>query len=165
MVQTSLGGPITYGPIQLRLADCLIPLSALFGWPLVIGVSIGCFSNAYYWLDPADVVVGPIVNLFAAFLILMLRRYRAVSCVSGGLAVGIPIGSYLYYLYTQGNPVMLQQVPNFQGLSLPVWSAFVLSLSISSLIAIAGIGYLLLLIISRPSIIEPLKAHGLRVAT
>ena len=34
--------------IQLRIADCLIPLSALFGLPVVFGVTLGCFvSNAY----------------------------------------------------------------------------------------------------------------------
>jgi QueT transporter len=163
VVQTSMGGPITYGPIQLRLADCLIPLSALFGWPLVIGVAIGCFSNAYYWLDPADVVVGPLVNLAAALIIFALRRHRVVACVSGGLTVGVPIGSYLYYLYTQGNPIILQQVPSFSGFSLPVWAAFVLSLSISSLIVIGLIGYVLLTALTRHRVVEPLKSHGLKV--
>jgi hypothetical protein len=156
-----MGGPITYGPIQLRLADCLIPLSALFGWPLAIGVSIGCFSNAYYWLDPADVIVGPIVNLVAALLVLLLRRNRAFACVSGSLTVGIPIGLYLYYLHLQGNLAM-RQVPNLGAIPLPIWSAYVISLSISSLIIIAGLGYLLLKALSQPNVIEPLKSHGLK---
>jgi len=162
IVQTSLGGPITYGPIQLRLADCLIPLSALFGWPLVMGVTLGCFSNAYYWLAPTDVVIGPIVNFAAALFILLLRRYRALACVSGSLTVGPPIGLYLYYLYLEGNPAM-QQIPGFGGIPLPIWSTFVISISISSLIIIAGVGYLLLKALSRPNIIEPLKSHGLKV--
>jgi uncharacterized membrane protein len=161
IVQTSLGGPLTYGPIQLRLADCLIPLSLLFGWPLAIGVTIGCFSNAYYWLDPADVLVGPIVNLAAALLILALRKNRAFACVSGSLTVGVPIGLYLYYLYSQGNPA-IQQIPNFAGIALPVWLAFVLSLSISSLIVIAGVGYVLLKALIRSNIIVPLKSRGLK---
>jgi len=162
IVQTAMGGPITYGPIQLRLADCLIPLSALFGWPLIIGVAVGCFSNAYYWLDPADVIIGPIVNFVAAFFILLLRKQRLVACVSGALTVGIPIGLYLYFLYTVGNP-FIQQAPNFPGLSLPLWSAFVLSLTISTLITIAVIGYILLTTLARPQIIEPLKSRGLKV--
>ena len=163
IVQTMMGGPITYGPIQLRLADSLIPLSALFGWPQVIGVAVGCFSNAYYMLDPADVIVGPIVNFVAASFILLLRRQRLVASISGALTVGVSIGLYLYYLYTLGNPVILQQVPEFPGLALPLWSAFVLSLSISSLITIAIIGYMILRTLSRPSVIEPLKSHGLKV--
>jgi len=94
IVQTMMGGPITYGPIQLRLADSLIPLSALFGWPQVIGVAVGCFSNAYYMLDPADVIVGPIVNFVAASFILLLRRQRLVASISGALTVGAPIGLF-----------------------------------------------------------------------
>jgi len=163
IVQTMMGGLITYGPIQLRLADSLIPLSALFGWPSVIGVAVGCFSNAYYMLDPADVIVGPIVNFVAASFILLLRRQRLTACISGALTVGVPIGLYLYYLYVQGNTIIQQQVPEFPVLALPVWSAFVLSLSISSLITIAVIGYMILQTLSRPSIIEPLKSLGLKV--
>jgi uncharacterized membrane protein len=159
ITQTSMGGPITYGPIQLRLADCLIPLSALFGWPLILGVTIGCFSNAYYWLDPADVIVGPIVNFAAALLIFALRKHRLVACISGAFTVGIPIGLYLFYLYTQGNPVIQQQVPVFSGLTLPIWSAFVLSLSISSLITIAVIGYILLNALAKTSIVESRKGN------
>jgi uncharacterized membrane protein len=164
IVQTSMGGPITYGPIQLRLADCLIPLSALLGWPLVAGVSIGCFSNAYYWLDPADIIVGPIVNLAAALLILLLRRHRLFACVGGSLTVGASIGTYFYYLYLNGNALM-QQVPGFDGILLPIWFAFVLSVSISSLIVITGVGYILLRALGQPSITGSLKSHGLRALT
>jgi uncharacterized membrane protein len=162
IVQTSLGGPLTYGPIQLRLADCLIALSALFGWPFVFGVSIGCFSNAYYWLDPADVIVGPIVNLVAAMVILYLRKRPFVACVSGGLTVGIPIGSYLFYLYVEGNSIIRNSVPSFSGAPLPVWGAFVLSLSISSLVTIAVIGYVLLNALERSFIVKSLKSRGLK---
>ena len=164
IIQTTMGGPIVYGPIQLRLADCLIPLAALFGWPLVLGVSIGCFSNAYYWLDPADVIIGPLVNFAAAALVFALRKRRLAASISGAFAVGIPIGFYLSYLYTQGNQIIIEQVPSF-GLSLPIWTAFVLSLTVSSLIAIALIGYILLNALAQPAVIEPLKSHGLRIYT
>jgi uncharacterized membrane protein len=160
IVQTSMGGPITYGPVQLRLADSLIPLSALFGWPLILGVTIGCFSNAYYWLDPADIIVGPIVNFAAALLIFTLRKYRLGACVSGAFTVGVPIGLYLYYLYTQGNPVIQQQIPVFTGLTLPIWSAFVLSLTISSLITVAVIGYILLNALAKTPIAKLRKQNS-----
>ena len=162
IVQTMMGGPITYGPVQLRLADCLIALSALFGLPVSFGVAIGCFSNIYYMLDPADIVIGPIVNLAASLLVFILRKRKLFACVSGSLVVGIPIGLYLYYLYVQGNPVIQQQTPDF-GVPLPLWVAFVLSLSISSLAAIAVIGYVLLKTLSRRGIVDSLKARGLKV--
>jgi len=165
IVQTTMGGPITYGPVQLRLADCLIPLAILFGWPQILGVSIGAFSNAYYWLDPADVIIGPIVNFAAAGLIYLLRKRKFAACSLGALVVGISIGFYLYYLYTIGNPIIQQQVPNFPGVELPLWTAFVLSLTISSIITIAIIGYILLKTLSRSTVIESLKAKGLKAAS
>jgi len=154
IAQTAMIGPITYGPIQLRLADCLIPLSTLFGWPQILGVSIGCFSNAYYWLDPADVIVGPIVNLAAATIVFVLRKRRLVASIFGALTVGIPIGTYLYYLYMQGNPVIIEQVPSFPGLSLPIWTAFIMSLTISSLITVAVIGYILLNALAKSAVVR-----------
>jgi hypothetical protein len=41
----------------------------------------------------------------------------------------------------------------------------IVSITFSSLIAISGIGYVLLTVLSRPRVIEPLKSHGLKVAT
>ncbi|MEM2103481.1 MAG: QueT transporter family protein [Candidatus Bathyarchaeia archaeon] len=162
VVQTAMGGPITYGPVQLRLADCLIPLSAMFGWPAIVGVTMGCLSNVYYMLDPADVIIGPIVNLAAALAVFNLRKQVFFACVAGSLIVGVPIGLYLYFLYMQGNPIIRQQAPDF-GVTLPLWAAFVLSLSISSLAAIAVIGYALLKTLSKRGISDSLKSHGLKV--
>jgi uncharacterized membrane protein len=62
--------PISYGPIQLRFADCLIPLSALFGWPAIIGVTVGCLiGNSYFLIGTEDVLLGPLANLIAATII------------------------------------------------------------------------------------------------
>jgi len=98
MVQTILGGPITYGPVQLRVADCLIALSALLGWPTVAGVTIGCFVGNIFYLPNlygafgslalVDAIVGPIVNFIAASLVLLCRKRRLTACVIGALTVG-----------------------------------------------------------------------------
>jgi len=136
----TIGNPTVSGPVQLRIADCLIALAALLGWPVVAGVTIGGFlTNAYYFLGPTDVVFGPIANLIAASLILLLRKRRLLACIVGALPIGV--------------------------LNLPEWAAMMVSITISSLIAIAVIGYSLLTVLSRPSIIEPLKSHGLKVVT
>jgi len=146
--------PISFGPVQLRMADVLIPLAALFGWPVIIGVTFGCFvGNAYFWLGPIDVFVGPIANFIAATVILLLRKHRLLACVAGSLPIGIIVGSYLWLFFPP--PEVLAP--------LPVWAAMIVSLTISSFIAIAVIGYLLLTALSQPSIIEPLKSRGLKV--
>lgn len=150
----SIGNPTVYGPVQLRIADCLIALAALLGWPVVAGVTVGCFlTNAYYFIGFQDVVFGPIANLIAATLIFMFKKHRFMACVVGALPIGFIVGGYLWLLFPP------PEVLNI----LPAWTAMVVSITISSLIAVAVIGYLLLSILSRPSIVAPLKSKGLKV--
>ena len=59
----SIGNPTIYGPIQLRIADCLIALAALFGWSVVGGVTFGCLlTNAYYFLEPRTSYSDPLLT-------------------------------------------------------------------------------------------------------
>jgi hypothetical protein len=154
---SGVGNPMSiYGPVQLRIADCLIALSALLGWPVVGGVTIGCLAtNSIYFLSFVDVILGPIANLAASATIFLLRKHRFIGCVAGALPVGLIVGGYLWMFF-----------PPPESLSmLPAWVAMIVSITISSLIAIAGLGYSLLLIFSRPNIIKPLRSRGLKVLT
>jgi len=150
------GNPSIYGPVQLRVADCLIALAALFGLPVVVGVTTGClFTNAYYFLAPQDVILGSVANLIAAGIVFYLRRHKLLACVAGALPIGIIVGGYLW---------LFLPPPDILGV-LPVWAAMILSITVSSLIAVAVIGYLLLMTLSRPAIVEPLKSMGLKDVT
>jgi len=150
----TVGNPTVYGPVQLRIADALIPLAVLFGWPVIGGVTIGCFvTNAWYFVSPTDVVFGPIANLVAACLILFFRKRRLLACVVGSLPIGLIVGGYLWLFFPP--PEIFSTVP--------AWLASIASITISSLIAVAVIGYALLLVLSRKGIIEPLKSRGLKV--
>ena len=152
----SVGNPTVYGPIQLRVADCLIALSALLGWPVVAGVTAGCFlTNAYYFIGIQDVAFGPVANFAAATIVLLMRKHHFIGCVSGALPIGFIVGSYLWVFFPP--PEVLS--------TLPVWAAMVISVTASSLISVAGIGYVLLSILNRKDVIEPLKSHGLKVVT
>ena len=147
--------PISYGPVQLRVADCLIPLAASFGWPVITGVTIGCFlGNAYFWLGPQDVVFGTIANLIAATIIFIFRKRQFLACVLGSLPIGIIVGSYLWLFFGFEADIF--------GLQLPMWGAMIISITISSLIAMAGIGYALLKTLSSPNINNALKSYGVR---
>jgi uncharacterized membrane protein len=150
-----VGSPVfTYGPVQLRLADCLIALAALFGWPIVGGVTLGCvLTNAYFFVGAPDVILGPIANLVAASIILFLRRRRLLACVVGALPIGVIVGGYLWLFFPPPDALSF----------LPAWAGMIVSITISSLIAVAVIGYALLLVLSRRGIIEPLKSRGLKV--
>lgn len=149
--------PISYGPIQLRIADCLIPLAALFGWPVITGVTIGCIvGNAYFWLGPQDVIFGAIANFIAAFIIFKLRKRPFFACIAGSLPIGIIVGGYLWIFFGF-------QSSDILGLTLPAWGAMIISITISTLIVVAGIGYILLMSLGHSSILKALKSWGLRI--
>ncbi|MDH5754458.1 MAG: QueT transporter family protein [Candidatus Bathyarchaeota archaeon] len=152
--------------IQLRIADCLIPLSALFGWPTIIGVSVGCVvGNTYFSATMPngvyDIIFGPLANLIAATLIFKLRKRRLPGCILGSIIIGLIVGSYIWTIFMPPQDIFGFSFPE----NMPVWVVTVTSITVSSLIAIAVIGYTLLRILSRPSSIEPLKSKGLKVVT
>lgn len=149
-----VGSPVfTYGPIQLRVADALIALAALFGWPVIGGVTLGCFvTNAYYFLGAPDVILGPVANLVAALIVMLLRKHELFACVVGALPIGVIVGGYLWMFFPP---------PDIFG-ALPAWAGMIISITVSSLIAVAVIGYILLSTLSRPQVLVPLKSRGLK---
>jgi predicted membrane protein len=110
-------------------------------------------TNAYYFIGIQDVAFGPIANFVAAAIVLSTRKHHFIGCVLGALPIGFIVGGYLWMFFPP---------PNVLG-ALPVWAAMMISVTASSLIAIAGIGYLLLSALSRKDVVEPLKSHGLKV--
>jgi uncharacterized membrane protein len=150
------GNPSIYGPVQLRLSDFLIALSALLGMPVVAGVTFGCaVVNVFGSIGPIDIIFGSIANLIAASLVMLLRKHKLLACVVGAIPIGVIVGGgYLWMFY----PYQSAELAFF-----PSWATTLISLTISSLIAIAVIGYIVLQILSRPAIVEPLKSRGLKV--
>jgi len=153
--------PISFGPVQLRIADCLLPLAALFGWPIIWGATLGCLVGnsvggimAFGSANPVDILFGSIANLIATYVIFRLRRRKLLGCTLGSITIGVIVGGYLW---------LFVPAPELSGLSLPAWAAMIMSITISSLVAVAVIGYMLLLAVSRPSVIEPIKSKGLRI--
>jgi len=149
------GNPSIYGPVQLRLADFLIALAALLGLPVVIGVTAGCaVVNVFGPIGPIDIIFGSLANLIAASLVMSLRKYKLLACILGALPIGIIVGGgYLWMFF---------EVPK-ELVFLPAWIAMLISILVSSWIAITVVGYGVLRTLSRPNIIEPLKSRGLKV--
>jgi len=87
--------------------------------------------------------------------VFLLWRRRLLACVIGALPIGFIVGGYLWWFFD------VQKVLAF----MPAWLGMIVSITISSLIAVTVIGYSLLTILSRPSVIEPLKSRGLKVLT
>ena len=145
-----------YGPVQLRLSDFLIALAALLGMPVVIGVTFGCaVVNAFGSIGPIDIVFGSLANLVAASLVMRLRKRRSFACIAGAIPIGVIVGGGYLWIWYPYHPEQLA--------FLPVWSTTLISITVSSLIVVALIGYMVLQMLSRPAIIEPLKSRGLKV--
>ncbi len=149
--------------LQLRIADALIPLAALFGWPSIVGLTVGCFvSNTF--ISAAlpngvyDIFFGPLANLMATFIVFRLRKRKLVGCILGAVTIGLIVGSYLWLIFTPSD-IFGFKFPS----TWPIWATTVFSITVSSLIAIGIIGYVLLVALSNPNVIEPLKSRGLKV--
>jgi uncharacterized membrane protein len=140
-------GFVSFGPLQFRLVDALLPLSVLFGPPAIAGVTIGCLiGNA---LGPnlgmVDIVGGPTANFLAATLAWALTRrtFRGAWMLAVALeimVVAVIVGTYL---------VLLGGAPG-----VPPWVGWVEFLG-SEIIPIGVVGYPLLKAVDRATMRNP----------
>ena len=143
--------PISFQVFQVRVADALLPLAILFGWPAVLGFSVGAFvANFFGGLGVVDIVGGSVANFLATYTAWKIGRRRSkgswlVAVAMEILVVTVIVGSYLSYLF---------QMPLEIGL---------LGILLGSFVAIGLLGYALLLMLSRPIVTNQLKSHGLTV--
>ena len=96
---------ISFQLVQVRVADALIPLSIVFGWPAVAGVTIGCvISNVVSPLPSVitDVTLGALANFcasLAAWRIGLSKQQRAsdlsLAFTLGALLAGLTIFSWI----------------------------------------------------------------------
>jgi F0F1-type ATP synthase membrane subunit c/vacuolar-type H+-ATPase subunit K len=84
---------------------------------------------------------------------MLLRRHRLVACIAGALPIGVIVGSYLWLFFPP---------PNIFG-TMPAFAAMIMSITISSLVAVGVIGYVLLLTLSRPDVLGSLRSRGLKI--
>jgi len=125
-VAVVLLAPISYGVMQVRLADALIPLSMVFGLPVVYGVTLGnIIANLYGGYGPIDVMFGTLANLLASYVAFRLRSKPLFGCFSATMIVSLVVGGYLWILV--GVPIEVSVLGLFAG----------------SFIAITILGYLL----------------------
>jgi uncharacterized membrane protein len=121
--------PISFGIVQVRVADAMLPLAMIFGLPSALGLSLGCIvSNVYGGLGVIDIVGGAVANLVACTLAWYIGRrgrriQRFLGTVAETVAVSLIVGGYLAVIF---------QVPVEIGL---------LGILIGSTIAINIIGF------------------------
>ena len=97
--------PFSYGLVQVRIADALLPLSIVFGMPVVIGLSLGTFiANILnpVNLGPIDILGGTVTNFIATFVAWKICGSNKVPFIVGIgcqiVIVSVIVGTYLSYL-------------------------------------------------------------------
>jgi len=123
--------PISFGIVQVRIADAMLPLSMIFGLPSAVGFGLGCVvANVYGGLGPIDIVGGTVANLVACTLAWYIgRKANVAKRLAGAVAIAVSVtlivGGYLALIF-----------------QVPVEVSF-LGVFIGEAIAVIGIGFLL----------------------
>jgi len=165
-------------PIQLRVADVLMPLVILFGWPVALGLGIGALVGNFagetllgfqFSSIAVDMIFGGITNLLAGIVAWQIGRrgwtrlgrnkvwFLATSAET--VIISLVVGSYLYIIL--GIPAEI----TFYGFTFSGLLASIAGIAVGSIVAINILGYALLLGLARPQTIRALKARGLKVQT
>ena len=120
--------PISFGPIQFRIAEALTILP-YFAPAAIPGVAIGCFLSAVLTgADILDMVFGSLTTLIAAILSYQLRRYKFLVPVPPIVANALIIPWILRYAYQipDAIPYMMLTVGAGQVLAVGVLGIFLL---------------------------------------
>jgi len=122
IVITFLLQAISFGPIQLRVAEALAVLPILY-IEAVPGVFAGVLiANIFGGLGLADIGFGSLISLLAAILTYLFRN-NFLAYLSPIILNGFLVSAYLHLLF-----------------DLPYWEV-ALSINISQAIVIFGLGY------------------------
>lgn len=156
--------PISNLPIQVRIADVLMPLAILFGWPVILGLGIGTvvgnfaadsitgFPSASIGLD---IVGGSLVNLLSGFLAWKIgqRSWRIrnwntswfIATLLETALISVVVGGYLSLVF-----------------SLPL-DLSILGILVGEIVAINIGGFALLNVIGKSRSLDLLRSWGLQI--
>lgn len=89
---------LTFGPVQLRIAEALNVLALLTPWAIP-GLTIGCFvTNLASPMMAVDIVFGTLATLIGSLLAYLLRKKTVpallMPVISNGIIVGIIISIF-----------------------------------------------------------------------
>ena len=122
--------PISYGPIQARIAEALVVLPFIDP-SAIMGLFLGCIlANIYGGLGMVDIVGGSLCTLIAAYLTYKLKNPK-LAPLPPVLINAFGVGIYLHLLF-----------------DLPYWIT-VLYIGIGEFIACYVLGYPLLILLTK----------------
>jgi len=103
---------ISFQLVQVRVADALIPLSMLLGWPVVLGVTFGgAIANVASPMPSVltDITFGSLANFIASLLAWRIGGWKTTKtmidsaneffgCLAATVVVTLIVGTYLAIL-------------------------------------------------------------------
>jgi uncharacterized membrane protein len=126
---TVIAAPISYGPLQFRIAEALCVLPWFFPesiWGLFVGCAI---ANLLGGNGPLDVVLGSLATLIAAFCTSKIKS-KILACLPPALINGVIVGAMLAWVLsrdiflqafiTYGAQVFLGEIVVMYVLGLPL---------------------------------------------
>ena len=128
----TLLAPISFQVYQVRVADCLLALSILFGPPAIVGLTIGTLiGNLSSPFGVVDILGGAMANFVATLLAWKIGKLTfsgswLAATAAESIAITLIVGTYLSFL-----------------LQVPLWLGW-LGVLIGEVIAINVGGYVLL---------------------
>lgn len=144
---TLLFAPISYGPVQFRIAEAFTVLPVLLP-QAVPGLALGCFAaNLLGGASPWDVVFGTLATLLAA---LLTRRLRARLW----LAAAMPVVC---------NAVIVALVLHFTLSDVLLWPTM-LTVGLGEAAVVGALGVPLLLGLRRVPLLATLGAGGAEIS-
>jgi len=138
---------ISFQLVQLRVADALVPLSIVFGWPVVFGVTVGCVIGNVVSPMPSivtDITFGSIANFIASFLAWKIGCRKSgkittnefLGCSTATIVITFIVGTYLAII---------------TEMELWIWW---LGIAIGSIFSINILGYMLIQIMKKVGLIS-----------
>ncbi|MHA2407683.1 MAG: QueT transporter family protein [Candidatus Ranarchaeia archaeon] len=110
---TILFAPISYFSVQIRVSEVLIAFIPIFGWPVLIGLTIGTLlGNVLSPLGIIDMVVGTIATFIGGLAVLYSKR-EPLSFTLYATIVSIIVGSEIAFIFSL--PLVLTIVEVFLG--------------------------------------------------
>jgi uncharacterized membrane protein len=101
---------LSYGPLQVRIADSLVAVVPLLGLPGVLGHTLGVFiANLFSPAGPID-ILNTIPSFVMAFVVYYVYKrtnndYTVIgTCIAYSVVLGMTVGWMLSYLY--GYPLL-----------------------------------------------------------
>lgn len=144
--------PISFLPVQVRVADALLPLSIIYGLPAAVGLAMGAavanFAAGQMYFGgwaAVDVVGGAVANFLACFLAWRLaagkgRMARVAATLLQVLVISLIVGSYLWFIFGLPETYFLEPL----GITLQALPTFWLLIALGSMVSIVLLGNLLL---------------------